>query len=283
MKSSSWIKLALLAATASVSVQAAPKSGQPDLLSFAEGARILDAPDDADMAEMSSSPLNLIDGSAGTDWTGEAGEVSFLFELAETTELHSFSFDTDGLNRDTKAIKDFVVEISETSPTKGFTEVLGGSLKMKKNGQGFSFKPEERPTARWVRLTVLSNYGDDYQGFMGFHAYGKQLTAEAEMPDLTGKYDGASGWGLINLTDADEVSGCYQYQAGIFEGRVQGRVLMLDMTERSNNDTKLHGMFQLTPDGRKLYGLVRTAGSAYQDGYAYYYSAEKRGGKPNGC
>ena len=283
MKKLSWFMLPLLAGTEGVSALGAPKTADaPDLFSFAQGARILQAPSDADMAQMSSSPLNLIDDSTVTDWTGEAGEVSFVFELAETTELSRIAFDTDGaMSHDNSAIKDFVVEVSETSATKGYQEVLSGSLKMKKNGQSFSFKPEERPVARWVRLTILSNYGNDYQGFTGFHGYGKQLTAEADMPDLTGKYDGASGWGLINLTDADEVSGCYEYQAGIFEGRVEGRVLKLDMTERSNDDTKLHGVFQLTPDGRKLYGLVRNEG--HEEFYASYYSAEKRSGKPNRC
>lgn len=287
MKNSSWLKLALLAAavTAPASINAAPKwMDTTDLFSFASGARILKAPDDVDMATMSASPLNLIDGSTVTDWTGEGGEVSFVFELAETTELSRIAFDTDGaMSHDNSAIKDFIVEVSETSATKGYQEVLSGSLKMKKNGQSFSFKPEERPVAKWVRLTVLNNYGGDYQGFTGFHGYGKQLTAEADMPDLSGKYDGASGWGLINLTDADEVSGCYEYQGGIFEGRVQGRVLMLDMTERLNDDTKLYGVFQLTSDGRKLYGLVRNEGSAHEDAYASYYSAEKRKGKPNIC
>lgn len=278
------VLLAMIAATALSTGAVSKETETQDFFSFASGTQILKAPDDVDMATMSASPLNLIDDSTVTDWTGEGGEVTFVFELAETTELSRIAFDTDGaMSHDDSAIKDFVVEVSETSPTKGYQEVLSGSLKMKKNGQSFSFKPEERPVAKWVRLTVLSNHGNDYQGFTGFHGYGKQLTHDATLPDLTGKYDGASGWGLINLTDADEVSGCYEYQAGIFEGRVEGRVLMLDMTERANDNTKLHGMFQLTPDGRKLYGLVRNEGSAHEDAYAYYYSAEKRNSKPNNC
>lgn len=286
MKSSSLFRLALLAAAigAPSSIKAEPEwLDKADLFSFASGARILQAPEDSDMAQMAWSPLNLIDDSVATDWTGQGGEVSFVFELAETTELQRIVFDNGVMDRDSKAIKDFIVEVSETSPTKGYREVLSGSLKMKKNGQSFTFKPEERPSAKWVRLTILSNYGDDYQAFMGFHGYGKQLTAEADMPDLTGKYDGASGWGLINLTDADEVSGCYEYQAGIFEGRVQGRVLMLDMTERANDNTRLVGLFQLAPDGRKLYGIVRSEDAGRNPTYASYYSAEKRNGKPNRC
>lgn len=283
MKGTTCITLALLAAIAAAPLQAAPAPGRADLFSFEQGARILKAPADADMTEMSASPFNLIDGSAATDWTGQAGQVSFLFELAETTELHSIAFDTAGLNRDPKGIKAFTIEVSETSPSKGFSEVMSGTLKIARNGQSFAFKPEARPTARWVRLTILSNYGDEYQGFTGFHGYGRQLTQTAELPDLTGKYEGASGWGAINLTDGDTVSGCYEYQAGTFSGQVQGRVLMLDMTERSNDNNRLRGMFQLSPDGRTLYGLVRQTGAAHTDAFAYYYSAERSGGKPARC
>jgi Sad1 / UNC-like C-terminal len=274
--------LSVFAITA-ISASAADKTAAtPDLFSFANGGRVIDAPDFPGMSQMDSSPINLIDDSAATDWTGEAGEITFVIELAEVTELHRISFDTGGLNRDAKSPKEFVVEVSETSATKGFTEVLGGTLKMAKNGQSFSFKPEERPTAQWVRLTILNNYGDDYTGITGFHGYGKELTQEASMPDLTGKYEGASGWGRINMTDSDSgVSGCYAFQQGEFDGVVEGRVLKLKMHQRENGE-RLNGLFQMMPGG-KLVGIVRTEGSAYRDGYASYYSAEKESGKPNGC
>jgi hypothetical protein len=270
-------------AMASLSTGAQSKeAGSPDLFSYAEGNRILQAPDGTGMSQMEATPLNLIDDSAATDWTDAAEEAVFVFELAELTELHRISFDTGGLNRDMKSPKEFVLEVSETSATKGFSEVLGGTLKMAKNGQSFSFKPEERPTARWVRLTIVNNYGDDYQGFTGFHGYGKQLTQDATMPDLTGKYEGASGWGRINLTDSDNgVSGCYAYQQGEFDGVVEGRVLKVNMHQRENGE-RMNGVFQIMPGG-KLVGLVRGEGSAYRDTYAAYYSAEKESGKPNGC
>jgi Sad1 / UNC-like C-terminal len=275
----------LLSAFASVALSAgalAKEAGSSDLMAFANGGRVLEHPDFPAISSMSAGPLNLIDGSAATDWEGETGEITFVFELAETTELHRIAFDTAGLNKDAKSAKDFVVEVSETSPTKGFSEVLGGTLKMAKNGQSFSFKPEERPTAQWVRLTILNNYGEDYTAFTGFHVYGDQLTQEATLPDLTGKYDGASGWGRINLFDTDEgISGCYAYQQGEFEGVVEGRVLKLSMHQRADGQ-KLDGLFQLMDNG-ELVGIVRNEGKSNLDFYATYYSAEKAGGKPNSC
>lgn len=274
--------LSVFAVTAMSAGAIAKEAGSPDLMSFANGGRVLAHPDFPAISSMSAGPLNLIDGSVSTDWEGETGENVFVFELAETTEVHSIAFDTAGLNRDTKSAKDFVVEVSETSPTKGFAEVLGGSLKMAKNGQSFSFKPEERPTAQWVRLTILNSYGDDYTAFTGFHVYGKQLTQDAAMPDLTGKYMGGNGWGRLNIHDSDAgLSGCYAYQQGEFKGVVEGRVLKLDMLQRADGQ-RLDGLFQLMDNG-ELVGLVRNEGKSNLDFYAAYYSAEKEGGKPNSC
>lgn len=274
--------LSIFAVTAMSAPAIAKEAGSPDLLAFAEGGRVLEHPDFPAISSMSAGPLNLIDGSAATDWEGETGENVFVFELAETTEIHGFAFDTAGLNRDTKSAKDFVIEVSETSATKGFSEVMGGSLKMAKNGQSFSFKPEERPTAQWVRLTIFNSFGDDVTAFTGFHAYGKQLTQEATMPDLTGKYMGNSGWGRLNITDSEEgVAGCYAYQQGEFDGVVDGRVLKIKMHQRADGQ-RLDGLFQLMDNG-ELVGLVRNEGKSNLDFYADYYSAEKESGKPNSC
>lgn len=274
--------LSVLAASA-LSVTATAQGPAEDYFSFAEGAWLVEVPEDSNMSQMASSPLNIIDDSPNTDWEGETGEAVFVLELAELTELHRISFDTAGLNFDNKSAKGFVVEVSETGPDSGFTEILSGSLKMAKNGQSFAFEPEGRPNARWVRLTILGNYGNDYTAFTGFHGYGKQLTQEATMPDLTGKYMGASGLGTFNIRDGDDgVTGCYGFAQGSFTGTVDGRVLRLDI-KHGFDDSELNGLFQLTPDGRELVGIVRTNGSAHRDAYASYYSAEKESGKPNGC
>ncbi len=276
------LMLSIMAASA-LSVTATAQGPAEDYFSFAEGAWLVEVPEDSNMSQMASSPLNIIDGSANTDWEGPNGEAVFVLELAELTELHRIGFDTDGLNFDDKSAKGFVVEVSETGPDSGFTEVLSGTLKMAKNGQNFAFEPEDRPTARWVRLTILGNYGNDYTAFTGFHGYGKQLTQEATMPDLSGKYAGASGWGLVNVHDGDDgVSGCYSYQQGEFSGQVDGRVLKVNMHQRENGD-RLEGLFQLAPDGRTLVGIVRNEGVANRDFYASYYSAEKESNRPNGC
>jgi hypothetical protein len=59
-------------------------------------------------------------------------------------------------------------------------------------------------------------------------------------------------------------------------------VLKLDIVHGFDG-TRLHGLFQMMPGGRKLVGIVRNEGSAHRDAYAAYYTAEKESGKPNGC
>src|SRR3546814_13817990 len=115
---------------------------------------------------MDSSPFNLIDGSATTDWTGEAGRPAvFVLELAERTELSRVAFDTAFLNRDEKSQRAIRVELSDTSARSGFVPILAADLPMKKDGQSFGFDPDPRPDGRWVRLPLACNAGDKYTRF----------------------------------------------------------------------------------------------------------------------
>ncbi len=274
---------ALLAASAALAA-AAPtgaQTAQTDLFSFAAGARLVSVPDDSDMAQMAWSPLNLIDGSAETDWVGKAGEAVFVLELAETTRLSRIAFDSIGYTG-RKSVKDFTIEVSDSSPRAGFRPVLSGALQMARANQSFAFKPEDQPVARWVRLTLHGNYGDDNQSFTGFRGYGEQLTHDATLTGLTGNYDGASGWGWIHLVQSgDRVSGCYEFQNGAFDGTIEGRVMRILM--RADDGGREVGLFQFSPDGRKLVGLVRGDNAASRDSYAGYYSAEKTGNRAGGC
>jgi len=273
-----------LALAAPVAAQTGPAT---DLFAFSQGARLVQVPDDAEFTAMDSSPLNLIDGSATTDWTGEAGRPAvFVLELAERTELSRVAFDTAFLNRDEKSPRAIRVELSDTSARSGFVPILAADLKMKKDGQSFGFDPEHRPVGRWVRLTIASNYGDDYTGLTGFHGYGRQLTATATLPDVTGRYEGWSGWGTLNLTqNGDTVTGCYEYQAGRVTGRIDGRVLTLDMVETGPDGAprRLSGYFGLTPDGGKLIGFARGLTESDRLGYATYMSADRRANRPGAC
>lgn len=277
----------VLAAGALLGTAAAAQSAATDYFTYRNGARIVVTPDDADMAQMSSSPMNLIDESVKTDWEGRGGQAVFVLELAEETELSRIAFDTYGLNKDRKALRAFTVELSNTSASSGFEEVLSGEARMGANNQSFSFKEGERPVGRWVRLTIHSNHGDEYTAFNGFHGYGRQVTDSAKMPSITGSYDGASGLGAGAMRqDGDQVTGCYSYQQGEISGVIQGRVLILDITETdsSGDATQRTGIFQFSARDRGvLVGLVRSNNAASRESYADYYRFEKTGNSAGGC
>lgn len=278
---------AMIAALALAAPAAAQTGPATDLFAFSQGARLVQVPDDAEFTAMDSSPLNLIDGSATTDWTGEAGRPAvFVLELAERTELSRIAFDTAFLNRDEKSPRAIRVEMSDTSARSGFAPILAADLKMKKDGQSFGFDSQHRPVGRWVRLTIASNYGDDYTGFTGFHGYGRPLTATATAPDVTGRYEGWSGWGTLNLTQSgNTVAGCYEYQAGRVTGQIEGRVLTLDMVETGPDGAprRLRGYFGLTAEGGKLIGFARGLAESDRPGYATYMSADRRANRPGAC
>jgi hypothetical protein len=259
-----------------------------DLFSFAAGAQFVSVPPDAIMTAMDSSPLNLIDGSTGTDWTGEAGRPAvFVLELAETAELSRIAFDAAFLNRDEKAPSAITVEVSTTSPNSGYVTVLSTNLRMKADNQSFSFAPDKRPVGKWIRLTVNSNHGDEYSGFTGFRGYGRQLTQTATMPDVTGSYEGASGWGTVNIVQqGSTVSGCYEHQGGRFTGVINGRRMILNAVEDGaggDGTTRWRGVFGMSSDGRRIIGLMRGTEEYQVKGYALYYSADRRSKRPGTC
>lgn len=266
----------------------AQSKAQPDLFAFSEGARLVEYPDDVMISQMDSSPLNLIDGSGATDWTGQASpSPMFVLELPERTELSRISFDTGPLNRDAKAVRSVTVEVSDTSATSGFETVAAVTLKRLKNNQSFSFDPEFLPVGRWVRLTVVDNYaGDEYSALTGFHGYGRPLTAIARMPNVTGTYQGHSGWGKISLTQqGDQVSGCYELLQGRVTGVVKGRTMILTMTETGldGSPIKHRAYFGMSANGRELIGMGRNTDPALGEGYFDFYAADRTSNRAGSC
>lgn len=264
------------------------QNSQTDLFAYSEGARFVRLPADGELTHMYESPLNLIDGSATTDWTGAAsGPPTFVLELEEQTELRRIAFDNAFLNRDEKAARAVTVEISDTSATSGFVPILSVSLRPRRDNQNFDFSPENLPVGRWIRLTVQDNQaGDDYSALTGFRGYGRKLTANATTPDITGTYEGWSGWGKLSLTqNGDRVSGCYEYQDGQVSGVIEGRTIKLDMVETASDGTvaQLRGYFGISANGGKLIGIARGLEESDRLGYATYMSADRIGRRAATC
>lgn len=212
------------ATTTASAPEAAPSAPQPppqDLLAFAAGTQIVAKPEDNQgIFQMASDPINLIDESASTDWTAIAKPLPVVvFELPERTEIDRLVFDSAGLNRDEKSPQSVKVEISDTNATSGYRTILAAHLEKARNDQ--SFQVSDKMAGRWLRLTVDSNFGDEYTGMTGFHAYGRQLTQEAALPDVSGTYEGWNGWGKVQLKqEGTRVTGCYEYRNGEMFGGI---------------------------------------------------------------
>lgn len=207
-----------------------------------------------------------------------------VFELPERTEVERLVFDSAGLNRDEKSPKSVKVELSDAGIDSGYTTILETQLEKARNDQ--SFAVAEKTAGRWLRLSVASNYGDDYVGMTGLHAYGKQLTQDAALADVSGTYDGWNGWGKVRLKqEGTRVTGCYEYRDGVIAGGIEGRLLKATMQETDDDDTqtKQLGLFSFSQDGSLVMGLARAADAEPGAGFSTFYTGKKLGNDIGDC
>lgn len=267
---------------AKASTDAAPAQGAAaataadnDLFAFAAGARFVAIPDGDSLADLNYGPINLIDESLYSDWTGEAARATiFVLELAGRTEIRRIGFDSGKLNRVEKTPRSVRVEVSDTSATTGFVPALETELQMGLDGQDFTLP---RPvTGRWVRLTLTGAHGDDYMGLTGWRGYGRALSQDATSPDVSGAYEGRSGWGRVHLKqEGSRVVGCYEYRNGVLSGGVEGGLVKVEMIEQvhGGGTERQLGLFVATPQA--VYGLTRVEGGNPEYGYSAFYSGDK--------
>lgn len=255
-----------------------------DLFAFGAGTQIVKSGSEDIDYGVNNGPYNLIDESSSTEWMTEADKPQVVvLELPERTALSGIAFDNGPLNIDDKAARTVRVEISDTSASGGFTTILNAELKKVEVGQSFTFPSPA--IGRWVRVTVLANYGADYNAIVAIRGYGEQLTHDAKITDLSGSYLGGSGWGDVRIKqEGTRTAGCYEYLEGVLSGGSEGRVLKVEMIEQHPaGPQKLIGLFQSLSDNKRFLGLVRNQDS--EPGTALYdmYIAEKLGDDIGEC
>jgi hypothetical protein len=149
----------------------------------------------------------VLDELPGTGWATPAGDLKpkvFVFELADKSEITSVAFDTAQVESRGRGAKDVQVEISDRKDG-GFTLISTASLAAQKDHQKFALKTHA--TGRYLRLTVLNNWGDDkYMELMNVYAYGKALV-NRPLPDNSGTF--SSDYGNFRmLQTGSAVNGC---------------------------------------------------------------------------
>ncbi len=251
--------------------QAQSGASSVNLLSWGAGALIVEAP--PSYAESGNwSPDALLDELPNTGWATQSGDLTpkvFVFELAVRSQITSLGFDTAQVENRGRGAKDVKVEISD-SKGGGFTQIASPSLAPVMDHQKF---PLKTPAAgRYLRLTVLSNWGDNqYMEIMDVYAYGKPLVQPA-LPDNSGTF--SSDYGDFHMQQTGvTVNGCYEHANGLIEnGGFDGRVLRFTWSE-GQVDGQRHGgpaMLTFDDDGQSFTGFWWNEGDTAVTGGSWH-------------
>jgi len=241
----------------------AESGAEVNLLSWGAGALVVQAPPSySDSGNW--SPEALLDEVPSTGWATRTGDLTpkvFVFEMAEKSEITSLAFDTAQVENPGRGAKDVKVEISDRKDG-GFTVIATPSLAQVKDHQRFPLKTPA--TGRYLRLTVLNNWGDPkYMEIMSFDAFGKPL-AKRVLPDNSGTFSSSYGNFRMQQTRST-VNGCYEHNNGLIEnGGFDGRVLRFTWTE-GDMPSPRHGgpaMLIFADDGQSFTGYWWNDGNA---------------------
>ncbi len=195
--------------------------------------------------------VNVLDDAPSSGWASEEARLTnnvFVFELPGAATLTAFEFDTAEIDGDGRGAKDVTVEVSSAA-SAGFQKVLQASLQDRKNGQRFT--ATAKLPGRFVRLTIANNHGDaEYTELMGFRGYGVRPPAMS-VPPLSGTYD--TNYQAFHLRQQGAaLTGCYEYNDGVFDGTIEGRIAKLTWTETSGRGP---AVFVFAPDGKSFRGF----------------------------
>ncbi len=263
-RTSIWIAFfcAILPLLTKLSAQSNGGPAESNLLSWGAGALVVQAPPSySDSGNW--SPESLLDELPSTGWATKTGDLTpkvFVFEMAEKSAITSLAFDTAQVENPGRGAKDVKVEISDREDG-GFTVIATPSLAQTRDHQKFVLKTQA--TGRYLRLTVLNNWGDaKYMEIMDVYAYGKPLE-KRPLPDNSGMFSSSYGNFHMQQTGA-AVNGCYEYNNGLIEnGGFEGRVLRFTWTEGDIPGPRHGGpaMLIFSDDGQSFTGYWWSEGN----------------------
>jgi OOP family OmpA-OmpF porin len=259
-KPSTWI--AFLCAIPLLLVKLPAQTGgspeESNLLSWGAGALVVVAPPSYSNTG-NWSPEALLDELPNTGWASPDSDLKpkvFVIEMAEKSTIAGLAFDTAQVENAGRGARDVKVEISD-SKDGPYTVISTPTLAQVKDHQKFALKTPA--TGRYLRLTVLDNWGDaKYMEIMNVYAYGKPLV-KRPLPDNSGMF--TSSYGNFHMQQSGSaVNGCYEWSGGLIEnGGFEGRVLRFTWTQTSNEagTGPRHGgpaMLIFSDDGQSFVG-----------------------------
>ena len=194
----------------------------------------------------------IIDENPKTGWCCPKGEILnnvCVIELAEKSVFERVEFDTESIDGAGRGAKDITIELSNESPSEGFTEILSASMADKKDNQSFPVTVDT--SGKWLRLTIKNNHGSsDYTELMDFRAYGKQLT-KTKLPDISGTYK--TNYHDFHIRQqGTSVTGCYEYEQGLFNGGIENNIMQLTWKQTNRQGP---AVMIFNSRGDKFFGL----------------------------
>ena len=230
---------------------------QRNILSFENGTVLLEYSSEyGGRASPKWIALGLIDGTPSLGWSSKKDQAAphyFLFELPVLSQLDAFVFDTSQAELSKYqgiAAKEIVVSVATDTRTGPYRDILNTSIEAgKRDHKNLSSSVQ----ARWVRVTINRNGGDPaYTELMEIEALGTPIGTAATLDISGGTF--ATNWNNFYLQIKNgEIRGCYDYDAGEFDGALDGRFLNVNWRENGNQSGK--AVLAITRDGTFLNGF----------------------------
>ncbi len=230
-----------------------PGGQENDLLNIRNGALVLSA---TGHYGGRWNAVSLLDGTYASGWSSVKDNPypnTFVIELAQQYSLTSFAMDTTGAAELTLpgiSVRDFELYGSTTSGKEDFYLILSGEAD---RGRRKIFLLEKPIEARWLKLVILSNWGNtSHAELMELEAYGEPVGDVPLQRPFHGIYK--TNYGLMRLEQRGSlIAGCYEIDNGRLAGSTDGRVLKFRWWE----DGPLSGvaLMVLSADGNFMNGL----------------------------
>lgn len=224
-----------------------------DRLDIASGAVLISATTEYNQKW---AGMLLLDGTTDTGWCSSKGNPypnTILIELSRSIAITSFYIDNTNAQESGYpgiSARRFKLSVSDRSAKEGFTLILEGEAA---KGQRKGFTIERPVPGQWLKLEVLSNWGDpQYTELMELEAYGEPLGAAVSPKQIKGVYD--TNYNLMWLQQSgSRIEGCYDWDNGRLTGTTDGRVIRFQWTEDGPQIGS--AVMVLTSDGNYLNGL----------------------------
>ncbi len=238
------------------------KPGTVNLLALQEGTLPVISPD----SYGGWPPEGLLDDSPTTGWACDSEQTkdnSFVFEMVYPAVIERFEFDNAAVDADGASAKDITVELSSKSKDAGFETVLKATLANKKSGQNFI--PIKKQSARWIRLTIHNNYGNEsWTELLSFKGFGVKPIETEPLENISGTYE--TDYSTFHVRQqGTALVGCYEYNDGLLDGVIEGRIMKITWREGENTGPAL---MVFTADGKTFRG--------------YYWGKGQEKGVPTG-